>query len=480
MKRNIYINKILKYILKENENILEINKYIKFLIEKRIEMKYYNLFLSTKIDYIKDDNKELLINIKEKSEYLWKLFDIRNLLICVKEKMLIRDLPLIFHFYNTSYLSIIIKKYNNYIDLLETQKKYVLNNPLINLKIPTNLVEYIYLNRKKEIQKEKVDKKFLKYLDPKFPIFENADEFIKTFSAIEERTVDYFLYFYVSEKYRNDNFKRNINKNKGFIKCEVKYLKEIIEECETILFNLKERNKNLNNYLFLIKKEYDYKYKKELENDKEKELKKQKINKLFLRSINNTTSLEKNKFYFFLNNLKNEKKFAFKNAYTYYIISRNVLEMFNKLPKYFYKQINFSLDEFNLCINNINNLNNIPLNVIIDNIIYLLNLYETAISFFLVDYKNIIKKDNEIIDDIAKEISINKKINLVKFSKILNEKKEQIKEENLNKKNNKMVIKERKLILPNINNCNNKSITIRKSNLIIKKNINPYSSLIFY
>ena len=283
----------LKYILKENENILEINKYIKFLIEKRIEMKYYNLFLSTKIDYIKDDNKELLINIKEKSEYLWKLFDIRNLLICVKEKMLIRDLPLIFHFYNTSYLSIIIKKYNNYIDLLETQKKYVLNNPLINLKIPTNLVEYIYLNRKKEIQKEKVDKKFLKYLDPKFPIFENADEFIKTFSAIEERTVDYFLYFYVSEKYRNDNFKRNINKNKGFIKCEVKYLKEIIEECETILFNLKERNKNLNNYLFLIKKEYDYKYKKELENDKEKELKKQKINKLFLRSINNTTSLEK-------------------------------------------------------------------------------------------------------------------------------------------------------------------------------------------
>ena len=138
------------------------------------------------------------------------------------------------------------------------------------------------------------------------------------------------------------------------------------------------------------------------------------------------------------------------------------------------------MEEFDKSINNINNLNHYPLNVIIENAIYLLNLYETAIYFFLRDYKNNKNKDNEIILDIKKEITINKKINLVEFSKVLNNKINKIKEEKLFKKNKKMVIKEKKMILPNINFINNKTRTQRKESNETKRSFNPYSSFIFY
>ena len=473
----------LKYILKENENILEINRYIKFLIEKRIEMKYDNLLLSTKIDYLKDDNKELLIKIKEKSETLWKLYDIRNLLVCIKEKILIKDLPLIFHFCNSSYLSVLIKKYYNYVDLLESRKKYILNNPLIKFKMPTNLVEYIYFNRKSEIEKENFDQKLLKYLNPKFSIFQDEDEFIDAMSGIEKHTIDYYLTYCIYQKHKSDLSKRNNIMKINIIKNENKELLDSISLCNKILFKLKKRNIYLSNYLEDIKKEYNLKYKEELKNvknKKEKELNQQKINNIFLNSIINTVSPEKNKFYYFLNNLKIEKKFTVNNAYTFCLIARNSLELYNNLPKYFYQQKHFSLEEFDKSINNINNLNHYPLNVIIENAIYLLNLYETAIYFFLRDYKNNKNKDNEIILDIKKEITINKKINLVEFSKVLNNKINKIKEEKLFKKNKKMVIKEKKMILPNINFINNKTRTQRKESNETKRSFNPYSSFIFY
>ena len=44
--------------------------------------------------------------------------------------------------------------------------------------MPTNLVEYIYFNRKSEIEKENFDQKLLKYLNPKFSIFQDEYEFI--------------------------------------------------------------------------------------------------------------------------------------------------------------------------------------------------------------------------------------------------------------------------------------------------------------
>ena len=51
-------------------------------------------------------------------------------------------------------------------------------------------------------------------------------------------------------------------------------------------------------------------------------------------------------YYYFLNKLKNEKKFTVNNAYTFYLISKNSLELYKNLPKYFYQQKHFSLEEF--------------------------------------------------------------------------------------------------------------------------------------
>ena len=258
---------------------------------------------------------------------------------------------------------------------------------------------------------------------------------------------------------------------------------EIISICNKILFKLKKRNIYLNNYLENIKKEYNLKYKEELKNvknEKEKEFKEQKINNIFLNSIINTISPEKNKFYYFLNNIKNEKKYTVNNAYTFVLIARNSIEFYKNLPKYFYLQKHFSLELFNKSINSINNLNHFPLKVIIENAIYLLNLYETAVYFFLRDYKNNKNKNNDVILEIKREIAINKKINLVEFSKVLNNKINKIKEEKLFKKSKKLVIKEKKMILPNINFINNKTITERKKIDKIKRTFNPYSSFIFY
>ena len=481
--------KDLNYLIKENENILEFNRYIKFLIEKRIELKYSNLLLSTQIDYLKDDNKELFIRIKEKSEKLWELFNIRNLLICVKERIFIKDLPLIFHCHNTSYLSTLIKQYNNYVDLLESRKKYILNNPLINFKIPTNLVEYIYSSIKNEINRETLDKKMLNYLNPKIPIFKNEDEFIRTLSSIEEQTIDSYFFFFLYQKGKNDEITQKYINTINTIKNENKYINETIEKYEIILIKLKQKNKYYNTYINQLKKEYNIDYnidknrdilKNEKINAKNEDIKNRNINNKFLRSITNTISPEKNKFYFYLNNLKNEKKFRMKNSYMYYMISKNTLELYKKIPKYFYIQNIFSFEYFNKCINNINNLENNPLILIIDNVIYLLSLYNSAITLFLIHYKKIIKTNNKIFNSISNQINFNKKLNFVEFRKILDDKINKLKIEKLLEKNNKIIIKQIKPVLPMIKYFNNKSKTDRKKIFNLKKNINPYSSLIIY
>ena len=313
----------LKYILKENENIFEINKYIKFLIEKRIEMKNENLFFSTQIDCIKEDNKVLLIKIREKSEKLWDLFEIRNLLICIKEKIFMNNLPLIFHFCNSSFLTVLIKKYNNYVDLLESRNKYVLNNPLIKYKIPTNLVEYIYSKMKSKIEEENYDKNLLKYLDPKFIIFENVDEFLKAYIDIEEKTIDYYFNNYLIKKNNNEIMIKHNTDKVNLIKSENKDILDMMENLENIAYKLKQKNIYLDNFFLSLKREYNSKYEIEFTNKKEKESNQNKLNNLFLRSIENTVSPERNKFLFFLNNLKIEKKFKIHKFFFSIIKSSN-------------------------------------------------------------------------------------------------------------------------------------------------------------
>ena len=89
-------------------------------------------------------------------------------------------------------------------------------------------------------------------------------------------------------------------------------------------------------------------------------------------------------------------------------------------------------------------------------------------------------KENQIIIDVTREIKLNKKLQLVEFNRLLDDKINKIKAERFYKKNNKFIFKERTIILPEINYRHNKSINKRKKNKIIKKIDNPYSSLIYY
>ena len=467
--------KNLNYIKNEKEDILKINKYIKFLIEKRIELKYNNVLLFTHIDYLKNDIKELFIKIKTKSEKLWELFNIRNLLICIKEKILVKNLPLIFRVCDSSFLSTIMKFYNRYVELIETQKKEIVDDPLLNYHIPTNLVEYIHKTMKDKLDKDICDKKYLKYLDPKTEIFTSADEFISKYSYIENNAMN--IYYYYSRKNSiNNNYIKVYHEKLNVNKDETDNLIEYKEECTTKLQKLKQKNNFFKNYLKHLKEEYhlinftESKYLKEVDN---------KLNKIFSRSIINSISPEKNKFYFYLNTLKNEKKFKIKYAYIYYIISKNTLEFYKQMPNFFHIQEKFKNEDFYNAINNINNADITPLSILTENAVYLMRLYESAILFFLNHLKNIKGNNVELYNNLNKEIILNKKINLVEFRKLLDEKITKIQEEKINKKNNKtFLFQNRKVNFPFIYKIKRGNKTEKKVKQNISyKTINPYSSI---
>ena len=467
--------KNLNYIKNEKEDILEINKYIKFLIEKRIELKYNNILLFTHIDYLKNDIKELFIKIKTQSEKLWELFNIRNLLICIKEKILVKNLPLIFRVCDSSFLSTITKFYNRYVELIETQKKKIVDDPLLNYHIPTNLVEYIHKTMKDKLDKDICDKKYLKYLDPKTEIFTSADEFISKYSYIENNAMNIY-YNYSKKKIINNNDIKVYHEKLNVNKDETDNLMEYKEECTKKLQKLKQKNNYYKNYLKHLKEEYhlvnltESKYLKEIDN---------KLNKIFLRSVINTISPEKNKFYYYLNTLKNEKKFKIKYAYIYYIISKNTLEFYKQMPKFFHIQEKFKNEDFNNAINNINNADMIPVSILTENAVYLMRLYESAILFFLNHLNNIKGNNVELYNNLKKEIFFNKKINLVEFRKLLDEKITKIHEEKINKKYNKMFLfKNRKANFPFIYKIKRGNKTEKKIKQNISyKTINPYSSI---
>ena len=85
------------------DNILTLFSYVKYLGEKIRELKNENMLLYTKIDYLKNDINELVLKIRTKADKLADLINIRNLLVCIKEGILMKDLPFNFKFYNENY-----------------------------------------------------------------------------------------------------------------------------------------------------------------------------------------------------------------------------------------------------------------------------------------------------------------------------------------------------------------------------------------
>ena len=464
-------NKIYKYKINENEKkiknlykLVSHNKlnilidYNIFLQKKIHKMKEKDFEYCKKIEELKTEIKKLFIKIKIESDKLWILFDIRNFLICVKENISIKKLPLIFRLYNSDYLEELSKKNESDIYFLEKMTKPKKNLNLF--RIPTNLIVYIKVVN--GLDKENIDKRFVKYLNINYIIFNNVEEFIEKYILTEKTMLNHL---------RNSLIQNNYNEYE-----KIKLMKKInIMEKENKIFendfkNTKkyyDKTKNDNDYygrrygelsIFnkfnKIEKEIkikndlkkEIKYKKFLENEKEF-----KNNENFLKLLQKKYNIEKNQFLLKYNELKNDKKFKNEKEYVYYFIYKNIIQLFKIYPEYFYKQSIFSLKKMNLYINNIKNYNKFTESVIQTNVIYLLTIYENAVTFFLLDYQKDIDLygSTDYYHIIKRKLIINKKHFMLKQQNILENKVKKMKFEKYNKKHTQYRYIQRNVVLTN-------------------------------
>jgi len=440
-----------KSILENSERIKDIyNDVLKNKINRVID---YNTFLKNKIKFMKDKDfelyknieklikeiKDLFINIKIKSDKLWQLFDMRNFLICVKEGISIKELPLAFRCYNSEYLNELTKLNEKDIYSLGQMKKKKSNLNIFH--IPTNLI--IYIKSLNGLENETMDKRFSKYLDPNYKIFEDPEAFINRYRFIEKKILD---------NLRNSLQQKDLNES-----IKLRLLSEIKDiKSENQLFN--EDFDNVKNYFIKIKVNNDNIERKKMKlslstgniTTKNIELKnnnlfkhadilkyiEEKKDEKFLKTIRGNHDMEKNQFLYKFHQLKKEKKFNTMKEYVYYYIVEISLNLFEKIPEYFYNQEIFDIKIFNEYINNINNRHKFPDFLIRKNIIYLLNIYENAINSFLYVYKMDIKKykkTNEYYEIRKKEVNIKKNF-LFKKQKLIDFR---IKEMKINKYNRK-------------------------------------------
>ena len=408
------------------------------------------------------------------------LFDIRNFLICVKESISIKKLPLIFRLYNSDYLDELSKKNESDIYFLEKMKKPKKNMNLF--RIPTNLI--VYIKAVNGLDKENIDKRFAKYLNSNYKIFNNVEEFIEKYILTEKTMLNHL---------RNSLIQNNYNEYE-----KIKLIKKInIMEKDNKIFEIDFKNtkkyydklKNDNGYFgrkynelsivnkfnkidkeTKIKDDLDLKeikYKNFLE--KEKEF---KNNENFLKLLQKKYNIEKNQFLLKYNELKNNKKFKNEKEYVYYFIYKNILQLFKIYPEYFYKRSIFSLKEMNLYINNIKNCNKLSELIIQTNVIYLLTIYENAISYFLLDYQKDldIYGSTDYYQKIKRSIIVNKKSFLFKQQNILENKVKAMRFEKYHKKQTQYRYKQRNVVLTS-------SIEkYKKDNLLNYVNINKKDS----
>lgn len=468
------INNIYKLVSNNELNVF-IN-YNKFLQKKVNEMKEKDIELYKKIEFLKSQIKNLFINIKIESDKLWFLFDIRNFLICVKEKISIKKLPLIFRVYNSNYLDELTKKNENDIYIFEKMEEKKNNTNLF--QIPSNLI--VYIKSLHELNKTTIDKKFLKYLDANHIIFNTPEEFIDKYILTEKIMLDNCRKS-LSQKNYNDSQKIVFEKEIDIMEKEYKLFEEEYNKKKKIYNELKNNNSLYDKKYMKLSSLKDDKKEELVQNYKIKEEQYNDIEKI-LKSFKNN-SFEKNQFLLKLYEIKKSKNFKTEKEYVYYFICKNIIELFRIYPNYFFKQKNFSLDEMNKYINNIKNCNNFPNLIIKSNIIYLLRIYENAISSFLLDYKkNIEISSSKIYEKIKKKEAINKKNLLFKQQRILENNLKKIKLEKYNKKQEKYRYKQRNVII-----TKSKSLTqfsklgsYDKKNIIQKDNYFDENNLLSY
>ena len=495
----------LENILNYKKVIIENSKRIKYLFNDVINNRInkvidYNTFLKNKIKILKAKDfelykyieqlikeiKDLFINIKVKSDKLWQLFDIRNFLICVKEGISVKELPLAFRCYNSDYLDELTKL--NEKDIYSFEKMNKRKNNLTIFHLPTNLM--IYIKSINGLENEEMDDKFSKYLDPNYRIFESVDEFIRFYKLIEKKILDN-LKISLEKKDLNDSIKIKLISQIRDMEKDNQLFKEDFDNAEKHFIKLKLNNDNIVKKKLSLSSSFgDLRSKKKIElkniHLKNSEILKHiedKKDEKFLKIIRRNHDMEKNQFLYKFHQLKKDKKFNTMKEYVYYYIVQNNLKFFEKSPEYFYNQEIFNIKIFNEYINNIKNSKSFPDYIIRKNIIYLLNVYENAINKFLSDYKMSTKKyqkTNEFNKIRKKEINY-KKYFLFKKQRLLDFK---IKEMRIDKYNRKFTkyrfIQRNAFINSSLTNTHSKGKSIELKNNNNKIDEEDYNLLLKY
>ena len=441
---NIKIKRI-SFIIEELDNILTLFSYVKYLEEIKNQIKYEIVQDSTQIDYLKNDIYELLIKIRAKADKLADLINIRNLLVCIKEGILMKELPLNFTYFNFNYQDTL----DNIFKIANTSYSMREEKEIRNL-IPSNLLESLYfknINKMKEFKSSKRYSRFKNYLKINCQIFQSREDFEKYFNQMERRINDYFIHILYNHNINYDpdlDFSLVKDESLDIMKNE-----QLIQQKQKEFDVLEEENTFLNIYLQKLKNEglnsNDYKIKSQ-KNDL------RSFNKLLLESINNQKTARNIKFLYNFNQLQIEKKYETKGAYIYHTIMTNILKLYKIRPKYITEQINFQMDEFKFRIKNFKNCIKSSYEIIMNELYYLIGIYESAITYLYADLNkeknrmNSIRSFNKIRDNIFN----NRKKELFRFKLGLEDKLYIAKLDKVVQKQNKYVVRSKNIYFPDI------------------------------
>ena len=441
---NIKIKRI-SFIIEELDNILTLFSYVKYLEEIKNQIKYEIVQDSTQIDYLKNDIYELLIKIRAKADKLADLINIRNLLVCIKEGILMKELPLNFTYFNFNYQDTL----DNIFKIANTSYSMREEKEIRNL-IPSNLLESLYfknINKMKEFKSSKRYSRFKNYLKINCQIFQSREDFEKYFNQMERRINDYFIHILYNHNINYDpdlDFSLVKDESLDIMKNE-----QLIQQKQKEFDVLEEENTFLNIYLQKLKNEglnsNDYKIKSQ-KNDL------RSFNKLLLESINNQKTARNIKFLYNFNQLQIEKKYETKGAYIYHTIMTNILKLYKIRPKYITEQINFQMDEFKFRIKNFKNCIKSSYEIIMNEVYYLIGIYESVITYLYADLNkeknrmNSIRSFNKIRDNIFN----NRKKELFRFKLGLEDKLYIAKLDKVVQKQNKYVVRSKNIYFPDI------------------------------
>lgn len=464
--------KRIKYIYNDavKNKINRIINYNSFLKDKIKIMRQEDIELYNQIEILIKQIKELFIQIRIKSDRLWVLFDIRNFLICVKEKISLKQLPLVFRCYNSDYLNEITKL--NEIDISTMKRKKIQNNKSNFFHIPSNLL--LYIRTLNGIENGNIEEKFKKYLDPNFKIFESPDDFIKIYRATEKKILDY-LKNYLFDKNIDEKIKYGLLSTIKDIENEKNIFQKNFDDAKNSCIELKKNNVKISKRKLKFSMSYgDFKPEKK-NNEEEYKLQdiiikynQEKNDEKFLKLIRRNHDVEKINFLYKFYQLKKVKNFETKSEYVYFYIINNILSFYKICPNYFHIQDNFNTKKFNEYINNTLISDKVKDREKRKNIICLLNVYERAINNFLDEYneKMIMFKKTETFYMIRKEKVNEKTKHLAEEKKFVDSK---IKTMKINKYNRKF-LKYRFIQRNNFSNASLINIFLKGKSFEIKKN----------